>query len=219
MARSQQVLRLDAEDPSPLSPPLAEALLTWVTSQLTTVDAVLLSDYGKGVVSADLAARLIAAARQTGRPVVVDPKGSDYTRYRGATLLKPNLAELEAFARWPIRDEAALRRAGEHLAAALPGTAVLVTRGADGMSLFASGRPGRQVAAAPVRRVYDVTGAGDTVAAVLALGLASGAALEAAVRLANVAAGLVVGKPGTAVVDREELADALAHGPVPDVTT
>jgi D-glycero-beta-D-manno-heptose-7-phosphate kinase len=219
MARNHQVLRIDAEDTSPLPPDVAEALWSGVRARLDGVDAVLLSDYGKGVVSAALAQRLLAAARQAGVPVVVDPKGPDYARYRGAALLKPNLGELEAFCRRPLPDAVSLSRAGERLAADLGGTAVLVTRGADGMSLFASGRPSRHVSAAPVRRVYDVTGAGDTVAAVLALGLAGGGSLEAAVRLANVAAGLVVGKAGTAVVDREELAEALGHGPVPDFTT
>jgi rfaE bifunctional protein kinase chain/domain len=204
-------IRLDREQTDPLDSDHQEALLAWACAQLPAVHACLLSDYGKGVVTPDLAARFIAAARRAGRPVVVDPKGTDYLKYRGAAVVKPNRAELERLLNRPMSGEEALRAAGEELAARLPGSAVLVTRGADGMALFEDGRPARHWPAAPPPQVVDATGAGDTVAAVLALGLASGMPVAAAAWLANVAAGIVVGKQGTAVVSLEELHDALGR--------
>ena len=164
-----------------------------------------LSDYGKGVVTPRVAAEFLRCARQSSKPILVDPKGTDYRRYRGAALIKPNLREVEQVLGYPIHDEAALAEAGRRLAKVLPGTAVLVTRGPEGMTLFRFGEPALHVAAA-TRNVYDVTGAGDTVVGTSALALAAGAVLEEAVRLANQAAGIAVSKVGTAIVTRYELA-------------
>jgi D-beta-D-heptose 7-phosphate kinase/D-beta-D-heptose 1-phosphate adenosyltransferase len=141
--------------------------------------------------------------------VVVDPKGSDPSSYRGATVVKPNLGELGELTGQAIRYAAELIEAGVRLAGELEGTAVLVTRGADGMALFRAGEAARFLPAAPPRRVYDVTGAGDTVAAVLALALAAGLSVETAARVANAAAGVAVSKVGTATVSPAELFDAL----------
>ncbi|RMD80338.1 MAG: bifunctional D-glycero-beta-D-manno-heptose-7-phosphate kinase/D-glycero-beta-D-manno-heptose 1-phosphate adenylyltransferase HldE, partial [Gammaproteobacteria bacterium] len=203
LSRHQQLLRLDFEDGLAGLP--GEGLLAAFREALPGAAVVVLSDYAKGTLRE--APRLIAEARAAGRPVLVDPKGRDFGRYRGATLLTPNLAELEAAA-GPCPDEATLaRRAAEVLeACALEG--LLVTRGERGMSLF---RPGREPLhlAARAREVYDVTGAGDTVVGVLAAALAAGAPLERAVALANAAAGLVVARLGTAAVGPAELAAAL----------
>jgi D-beta-D-heptose 7-phosphate kinase/D-beta-D-heptose 1-phosphate adenosyltransferase len=217
LAQNQQILRLDGEVTTPLPAELTTRLGDWAERCLGGCSACLLCDYGKGALGGNLIPRLIGAARRLGRPVVVDPKGTDYHRYQGATVIKPNLRELgEALGR-PVPDGAALRVAGARLARELPGTAVLVTRGSDGMALFRDGQPPAFLPAAPARGVYDVTGAGDTVVAVLALALAGGASLDRAVTLANVAAGVAVGKTGTAVVTLAELRAALAAG-IPELS-
>jgi D-beta-D-heptose 7-phosphate kinase/D-beta-D-heptose 1-phosphate adenosyltransferase len=204
VSRHQQLIRLDFEDAvdggvlDPASEPLRQ--------MLAGADAVVLSDYGKGTLSR--APALIAAARSAGRPVVVDPKGIDFERYRGATLVTPNLGELEAVV-GRCRDLETLVERGEALRRALDLDALLVTRSEHGMTLLQAGRPVRHLPA-NAREVFDVTGAGDTVVGVLAAALAAGSDLERAMVLANVAAGLVVGKLGTASVSAAELASALA---------
>jgi D-beta-D-heptose 7-phosphate kinase/D-beta-D-heptose 1-phosphate adenosyltransferase len=215
LARGQQVIRVDTEAVAPLPPGPASQLTDWAERTAADADAVLVSDYGKGVVSGDLAGRLIAAARRACRPVVVDPKGTDPARYRGATVIKPNLGELAALTGRPASTVTGVLEAGRRLAEGLVGTAVLVTRGAEGMALFRAGQQPLTLRAALVRRMYDMTGAGDTVAATVALALAAGLAVEPAARLANAAAGLAVGKVGTAVVTPDELVDALTPG-LPD---
>jgi len=145
---------------------------------------------------------MIAAARRHGKPVLVDPKGEDYSRYRGATLLTPNRSEFRQVAgRW--KDEADLAARAQKLRRELDLDALIVTRSEEGMSLFTASESHHEPTRA--REVYDVSGAGDTVIAVLALMVAAGADLHAAMRVANHAAGIVVGKLGTAVVHRDEL--------------
>jgi D-beta-D-heptose 7-phosphate kinase/D-beta-D-heptose 1-phosphate adenosyltransferase len=143
-------------------------------------------------------------ARQAGRPVIVDPKGADYRKYRGATLIKPNALEAEACAKQEISSEASLLEVSRCLLNLLEGSALLITRGPHGMSLFREGLPPVHIPAL-CRNVFDVTGAGDTVAGTLAMGLAVGGTLEQATHLANQAAGIVVGKVGTATVSLDEL--------------
>jgi D-beta-D-heptose 7-phosphate kinase/D-beta-D-heptose 1-phosphate adenosyltransferase len=226
IAHNQQVLRIDTEQTHPLPAEIADALLTLAERLLKDVDALLVCDYAKGTISSEIAGRLIESARRAGLPIVVDPKGGDYSRYRGASLIKPNLSELEQFAGrlfasagandkqdrvpWGSRD---ILEAGNRLAAELDGTAVLLTQGADGMTLFRRGVQPWHQPAAMVRPVFDVTGAGDTVVSTIALALACGASLVQAMRLANLAAGIVVGKLGTSVVDAAELRTALASPP------
>ena len=209
LARGQQVIRADTESRLPIPASPAELLGSWAERTAGGADAVLLSDYGKGVLVGDLAAQVIRAARRAGRPVVVDPKGTDATRFCGATVVKPNLGELGELTGRAIRSTEDLVAAGLRLADELEGTAILVTRGADGMALFRGGDTPRLLPAAPTRRVFDVTGAGDTAAATLALGLAVGLAVEDAARLANAAAGVTVSKVGTAAVEPSELLAAL----------
>jgi D-beta-D-heptose 7-phosphate kinase/D-beta-D-heptose 1-phosphate adenosyltransferase len=204
IAHSQQVVRLDDEHRDPLPAALEDALVAWAEAHRSRADVFVLSDYAKGVVTPGLAQRFIALARQAGKPVLVDPKGTDFLKYRGATLVKPNLNEVERFLNRELHGEADVLEAGRRLVECLHGTAILVTQGAQGMTLFREGRTPVHIASA-ARSVFDVTGAGDTVASTLALALAVGASLEQAAALATRAAGIVVGKVGTAQVTPAEL--------------
>jgi len=198
IARQQQLIRIDFETP-PSNEVLASKLAEFEQA-LPACDAVILSDYGKGGLTH--IERMIRLAREAGRPVLVDPKGDDYARYRGATIVTPNRAELrEVVGTW--KDEDDLLRRAESLRAELALEALLVTRSEHGMSLFREG--GVLHIPAETREVYDVSGAGDTVIAALGVMIAAGATLEDAMRIANRAAGIVVGKLGTAVATREEL--------------
>jgi rfaE bifunctional protein kinase chain/domain len=198
IGRRQQLLRIDFETP-PSREVLASKLADFATA-LPACDVLILSDYGKGGLAH--IATMIRRARAAGKKVLVDPKGDDYARYRGAHVITPNAAELrEVVGSWT--SEADLERRAQQLRAGLGLEALLLTRGADGMTLYR--RSGARHIAAEKREVYDVTGAGDTVIAVLGAMLAAGAPLESAVRLANRAGGIVVGKFGTAVVTPEEL--------------
>mgnify|MGYP000632632946 FL=1 len=163
-------------------------------------DAVLFSDYGKGGLAHIHS--MMAAARSAGKPVLVDPKGSDYTRYSGATVITPNRAELQQVI-GPWRDEADLRTRAQNLRQTLQLDALLLTRSEEGMTLFDAA--GEQHVSAQAREVFDVTGAGDTVIATLAALVAAGQPLRTAMAWANKAGGLVVGKFGTATVSYEEL--------------
>lgn len=210
LARGQQVIRADTESVRAIGGGVADQL---VVACGAAAGAVLVSDYGKGAVAGGVVGRVIAAAGR--RLVVVDPAGTDPARYRGAAVIKPNLPELAALTGMPVGTDEQALAAGVRLAEALPGTSVLLTRGAAGMALFAAGRPPRVLPAAHAKRVFDVTGAGDTAAATLTLAVAAGHPLELAARLANAAAGVVVGKVGTATASPAELLAALAAG-VPD---
>ncbi|MFA6971608.1 MAG: D-glycero-beta-D-manno-heptose-7-phosphate kinase [Gallionella sp.] len=198
VARHQQLLRIDFETPP--SHEVLHAALADFRAQLPLVDVVILSDYGKGGLAH--IAQMIRMARDAGKPVLVDPKGDDYARYSGATLLTPNRSEFRQVAgSW--EDETQLNRKAEQLRTDLQLDALLVTRSEDGMSLYRAGDV--QHEPTHTREVFDVSGAGDTVIAALAVMLASGAELPDAMRIANRAAGIVVGKLGTAVVSREEI--------------
>ncbi len=206
ISRHQQLIRLDFEDHFPNWN--ADALLKDFTARLPTVDAVILSDYAKGVLrrSADL----VKAARAAGKPVIIDPKGTDFERYRGATLMTPNLSEFEAVV-GHCDSEAEIERRGSALRDSLDMEAILVTRSEKGMSLLARGHAPLHL---PTRaqEVFDVTGAGDTVVATLGAAIAAGVSLDEAVALSNIAAGIVVAKLGTATVSPAELARAVRGG-------
>lgn len=203
ISRNQQLIRLDFEEAalSVSGEPLADS----VAAKLAGCDALVLSDYAKGAL--DDPAPLIDAARAAGVPVLVDPKGTDFSRYRGATLLTPNLHEFEEVV-GTCNSEAELVSRGERLMRELELDALLVTRGEHGMTLL---RPGEQELHLPARarEVFDVTGAGDTVIGTLAAAVAAGASLPQAVGLANIAASIVVGKLGTAAVSAPELRRAV----------
>jgi rfaE bifunctional protein kinase chain/domain len=198
IGRRQQLLRVDFERP-PSREVLASKLAEFKRA-LPDTDVVVLSDYGKGGLAH--IAEMIRSARHAGKRVLVDPKGDDYARYKGASVITPNLAELrEVVGTW--KDEKDLRGRAQALARKLGLEALLLTRGEHGMTLFKGARAFS--VKAEKREVLDVTGAGDTVIAALAVMLAAGAGLEAAVRLANRAAGIVVGKLGTAAARYDEL--------------
>jgi rfaE bifunctional protein kinase chain/domain len=198
IGRQQQLLRLDFERPP--SREVLAAKLEDYKQALGHCDAVVLSDYGKGGMTH--IAQMIAAARKARKRVLVDPKGDDYSRYAGASVITPNRQEFSQVAgAWT--DEKDLERRAQKLRRGLKLEALLVTRGEEGMTLFLAGR--KIHIKTEAREVFDVTGAGDTVIAALAVMLASGADLESAVRTANRAAGIVVGKLGTAVATHAEI--------------
>jgi D-beta-D-heptose 7-phosphate kinase/D-beta-D-heptose 1-phosphate adenosyltransferase len=210
---AQQLLRMDEEDAGQAAASVQQALVAAIDAAVPGCGAVVLSDYGKGVLSSapsatDVLPHAIAAANAAGRPVVVDPKGSDYTRYRGASLLTPNRNELREATRMPVDGDEAIVAAALHLIESCKVGGVLVTRGADGMTLVSADTEPVHLPSL-ARDVFDVSGAGDTVVAVIAAGLAAGLDTFVAAEIANVAAGIVVSKAGTAVVHREELAQAL----------
>jgi D-beta-D-heptose 7-phosphate kinase/D-beta-D-heptose 1-phosphate adenosyltransferase len=208
VAGSQHVVRFDRESDAPLSPAVRRQILERVRARLPGADVLLVSDYAKGVVGARLVREVLAVAARNKIPVAVDPKVQHVPLFRGVTVLAPNHQEAAAAARILVRDEADLLRVGQALLHRLQARAVLITRGEHGMSLFEAGRPVTHIPTS-AREVYDVTGAGDTVMAILALALAAGAPLRHAAVLANHGAGVVVGKRGTATVGRAELARAL----------
>ncbi len=211
MSGVQQMLRVDWEESQPISAELCARLAEALTERLGRAQAVVLSDYGKGFLAADLIRDVVARARDAGVPVLVDPKGSDYSRYRGATLITPNRKEAEEALGRGIGSLDELPAAAEELMDVAALDAVVITLGADGMYFRTrDGRSGRVPTVA--RAVFDVTGAGDTVISQLAVALAAGVELEAAVHLANNAAGIVVARRGTAAITRSELRAALgAH--------
>jgi D-beta-D-heptose 7-phosphate kinase / D-beta-D-heptose 1-phosphate adenosyltransferase len=214
IAANQQLLRADRETPRPLDPYIREDLLRLARELVTEHHVVIISDYAKGVLTEGVAFEIIRAAREAGARVVVDPKGGDHIRYRGANLLKPNRRELAHATGMPVGSESEIAAAARALIERCGFEAVLVSLGAEGMALV--GVDGSvYVQRAHVHEVYDVSGAGDTVVAVVAAALSAGIDTVNAARLANVAAGIVVGKVGTAVAYPSELAACLA-GREPD---
>jgi D-beta-D-heptose 7-phosphate kinase/D-beta-D-heptose 1-phosphate adenosyltransferase len=204
IAHSQHVVRVDEESAQPASDEEALALIDAVKPFVERADAVVCSDYAKGVLSPRVLSEVIALARARKRPVLVDPKGVDYRRYAGATLLSPNLGEAAAAAAISRDEVDAAGHAAEILLKHIEVGAVLVTQGEAGMTLLERGRERVHIPARP-RRVFDVTGAGDTAMAALALAVAAGADLATAARLANVAAGLAVEQVATTVVKAEDV--------------
>lgn len=214
LSRNQQLIRMDFE--APLNDYADESFLQYASNLIAEHDVVLLSDYAKGTLTNIEA--LISACRVLKTPVLVDPKGADFSRYAGATLITPNLSEFEAVVGACHQDDTVISARARDLCEQQGFEAVLVTRSERGMTLQSKeGEPLHLPALA--REVFDVTGAGDTVISAMAAGLASQDSLENSTRLANVAAGLVVGKVGTATVTREELQGALlqSEGDVQDL--
>jgi rfaE bifunctional protein kinase chain/domain len=228
IARHQQVVRVDRERREPLRPETQEKLLRQLFSALKHLDALVLSDYDKGLITDDFADRLLSAAHQLKVPVFVKPKTSRLYAYRGARAIVCNAKEAGFYVTRSLSDEKSVEEAGRALLAHFGCSAVVITRGEKGMSVFEETSPRHllipatsfEVTYARVgqagiergatgRQVFDVTGAGDTVLSVLALAAAAGASLADAATLANTAAGVVVGKLGTASVSPQELLHAL----------
>ena len=204
------IVRFDEEVSEPLQAVEEHALWEAFAPILDLCEALVLSDYAKGVLTPSVCARAVGQARKLGIPVVVDPKETDFSKYRGASVITPNYGEAVAAARFlggqpprPDESDTAVEGIGQQLVRAY-GSALVLTRGARGMSVFNGSGPAVHIGA-KARRVFDVTGAGDTVVAVLAMALAAGLPLEEAAAMGTEAAGRVIQLPGTAVVTIEDL--------------
>jgi len=202
--RHQQIVRLDRENRQPMAPAALQKLRGYIARRMDRFDGIVLSDYGKGVIHQELLDVVAARSREKNLICVVDPKKENYQRYRFPTLITPNQSEAGDASGIMIDDDASLLAAGAKLVRKWHAKAVLITRGPDGMSLFRRHAAVRHFPTEP-RDVFEVTGAGDTVVAVCALALASGASYEAAAVLANLAAGFVGDEVGTVAVSREKL--------------
>jgi rfaE bifunctional protein kinase chain/domain len=202
-ARSQQLLRYDRETDEPIAGAAARGLVAAIEAALDQVDGVVFEDYAKGVLAPSVVRQVLKRCRARGLFVAVDPKDA-VAPYRGASLVKPNLRELEALTGVRVRAPADLAKAAAKLQRQLGGSDVIVTRGAQGMSIFENGRPQQDVVSAPFE-VFDVQGAGDTAIATLALAKLAGGSLADAAVIANAAAGVVVGKVGTATASPDEV--------------
>jgi D-beta-D-heptose 7-phosphate kinase/D-beta-D-heptose 1-phosphate adenosyltransferase len=208
MAGSHQLLRLDEEVATPLDAETANDVIARIETALGRTDIVVLSDYAKGVLCDQVLAATLALAAQAGRVIIADPKRADFSAYRGATILTPNEHEVRAATRIGAEHDADADAAGRAALDATQGEAVLVTRSAKGLTLVRRDRDAMHLPTR-AREVADVSGAGDTLVAALAVALGAGASLPDAARLANVTAGISVGKQGTATVTRQELLGAL----------
>jgi D-beta-D-heptose 7-phosphate kinase/D-beta-D-heptose 1-phosphate adenosyltransferase len=208
IAGRQQVVRVDEEERREADATEEAAIAARLAELLPSADALILSDYGKGVLTPAVLAATIAAARARGIPVLADPKGRDFTRYAGATCLTPNATELAEATGMPVGSDAECEAAARAVLATVAVEVVLATRSEKGMMLVRRDAPPVTVPAV-AREVFDVSGAGDTVIATLALGVAAGLGMEGAMRAANAAAGVVVGKLGTATCSAAELDHAL----------
>src|SRR5258706_796932 len=208
IAHSQQVARIDQETDSLLDETWESKLLEKLATVVPMADSIILADYAKGLLTDRLLTRLVAMAANAGKSILVDPKGKDYAKYRGATLITPNRREAAEACNFHENSDNMIERAGNMLINELEIDAVLITQGDAGMTLFRRNNEPRHFPAA-ARNVYDVTGAGDTVIATLATSLGAGGDMEKSVMLANAAAGLVVEKVGTSSISLPELTLAM----------
>ncbi len=210
LASHQQMMRFDRETREPITVEQEQALAAYVREQASQFDVILISDYLKGVLTEGLLQQIIRVGKERGLPVVIDPKGSDYRKYRGATLLTPNRKETEVASRVVITDQDSLRQAGHALLKNLELETLVVTRSEEGISIFFQG--GKEIhLPTEAQEVYDVTGAGDTVLSLLGVGLACGLLIEDAARMANLAAGIAVSKVGTSTVGIDEIREVFSH--------
>jgi D-beta-D-heptose 7-phosphate kinase/D-beta-D-heptose 1-phosphate adenosyltransferase len=208
IARGQQVVRVDRENNNSLDEFSMNTLIEAFRITARRIDGIVVSDYAKGVVTDHFMNELRAISKGRGIPLLVDPKPSHIHRYQGVTLVTPNKQEAEAMAGLAIEDEKGLYQAAQQIQKKLETQAVLITRGAQGMALWQK-ENGLFTVPTMAREVFDVTGAGDTVVAAMALGIVNGLSFSEAAFLANIAAGIVVGKIGTATVTVEEIMEIL----------
>ncbi len=208
IAHQQQLVRIDRETGDSLKPSTFREFSRYIDGHIENFDGIILSDYGKGLLTKEGIRAVIHRAGETKKFVMVDPKMKNFFSYRGATVVTPNTAEASQAAGIPITDLSSLNRVGKVLLKRLRCEVLVITRGEEGMALF---EPNQEPYLVPTvaKEVYDVTGAGDTVIGTLALAVAAGVGVQEAARLANHAAGIVVGKVGTATVTQEELARAI----------
>jgi D-beta-D-heptose 7-phosphate kinase/D-beta-D-heptose 1-phosphate adenosyltransferase len=200
IAAHQQIVRVDEESTRLIGTDVVADVLKAVKQNLGDAGAIVISDYAKGFLTPELLRGVIAA----GKPVFADPKGADVARYQGVYLLKPNRLELNLLTGLPADTHTEVRAAGSRLAGNMPGTHILVTEGSEGMTLFAGSQPPEHLAPTP-RQVFDVTGAGDTVLAVIAMAITAGASWSQAMLLAAEAAGIAIGQMGSVAVGLESL--------------
>ena len=203
IAHNQQVVRFDREDRKYVDGKILKGILGYINSVLIRYDAIILSDYQKGMISSELVRDIVKKAKPGGMFIAVDPKVGHFDFYKGVSLITPNVMEASSGANIEIRDDRTLLRAGKSLMKKLSCKAVLITRGEQGMSLFGK----EKVTHIPTvaRKVYDVTGAGDTVISAFTMAYTSGAAMEEAAVIANHAAGIVVAEVGTAVATTDQI--------------
>ncbi len=208
IARHQQIVRFDREKQLPIDDDSKEKIVSYVKDNLNDIDAVIISDYGKGVISERLLTEIIPVINKKGLPVAVDPKPVNFGFYQDVTVITPNHHEAAAAAGIDTENETDLLRAGKALLKKQRAESILITRGENGMSLF---EKSGEVTHIPTKAkdVFDVTGAGDTVISTMALALASGADLKEAALMSNYAAGVVVGKLGTATTSVDEIMEAM----------
>ena len=214
IAANQHVLRIDRETKKEISASTLEHLAQFIEKKIPDVDLVLISDYGKGLITKNLLSRVIVSAKKHNKQTVVDPKGLDFSKYSGVSLLTPNKKEAALASGVEIDDQPSLERAASKMFENVSLGKLLITCGKDGMVLFEPDKAPFHVRA-EARQVFDVSGAGDTVLAVLGLAVASGASIQECIKIANTAAGIVVGKVGTATVSKQELLQAMktdSHG-------
>ncbi len=214
----QQVLRVDREKTVPVAASTEGRMISRISDIMPQAGVVILSDYKKGLLTDRIVAEVISCARQHGKPVIVDPKGRDFGRYRGATVITPNRKELEEATGMKAETDDEVRAAAMKLIADCGIDTVLATRSKDGMTVVSREAEPLHILA-QVREVYDVSGAGDTVVATFAAGLAAGMPVKDAAWLANVAAGIVVGKPGTATARLDEIRAVLEMRAVTEKTS
>ena len=206
IAHNQQVVRFDREDRKYVDGKILKGVLGYINSVLLQYDAIILSDYQKGMISSELIRDIVKKAKPRGMFIAVDPKVGHFDFYKGVSLITPNVMEASSGSNIEIRDDRTLLRAGKSLMKKLSCKAVLITRGEQGMSLFEKNKVTHIPTVA--RKVYDVTGAGDTVISAFTLARASGADMEEAAVIANHAAGIVVAEVGTAVATPEQLLES-----------
>ena len=213
IAANQHVLRIDRESKKQISEQNVRLLIAYVEKKIPDVDVVLVSDYGKGLVTKTLLSKLVEFAKKEKKIVIADPKGLDFSKYSGVSIITPNKKEASQVSGIEILDEAGLFKAGEKILKQVQIDNLLITCGKDGMVLFGKNKSPYTIPS-EAKQVYDVSGAGDTVLAVLGLTVAAGASFEKGAVIANTAAGIVVGKIGTATVSIKELESALNAYPV-----
>ncbi|MBI2485693.1 MAG: D-glycero-beta-D-manno-heptose-7-phosphate kinase [Deltaproteobacteria bacterium] len=209
IAENQQIARIDKEETSPISDKVKNHIMRAFTKSVeeNTPHGIIISDYAKGLIREDLSNEIIQLARRKGIFVCIDPKGKDFNKYKGANVITPNQKETEELCGFPIEDDKTLKRAAEILIEQTDAEGVLITRGRHGISFYVKGTHEIKTIHSDAREVFDVTGAGDTVVSAFTLSYITSKSWEDSVRIANCAAGIVVGRIGTATVTQQELSE------------
>ena len=211
IAHHQQVVRIDREQLKPIPDSVIQEMIGYIHDNLRLLDAIIIEDYGKGVVVPRLVQAIVKMAKKSGKIIGVDPKETHFSYYRGVTTLTPNHHEAAAAVGFKLKDDATLQRAGHEMLKRLRCKSVIITLGENGMAIFEEGKKMVKIPT-QAQEVFDVSGAGDTVISALTLALAGGASVLEAAHLSNCAAGIVVGKVGVAVTTQEELLQSMRKG-------